>query len=69
MVNRIDAPTVAVPSSPNESDAIHVELRPERHNPEHDPVNVDLAKDIPHIPHIDRVAASVPIGQLGSTSS
>ena len=66
VVNRIDASTAAVPSSPSESDAIHVELRPERHNPEHEPVDIDLAKDIPHI---DGVAVGVLIGQLGSTAS
>ena len=44
-------------------DAHHVELRPDSHNPEHEPIAIDLAK---HIPHIDGVAVGVLIGRLGT---
>ena len=37
----------------------HVELRPESHNPEHKPLEIDLAK---HILHIDGVAVGALIG-------
>ena len=39
----------------------HVELRPESHNPVHEPIEIDLAK---HILHIDGVAVGALIGKL-----
>ena len=39
----------------------HVELRPESHNPVHEPIEIDLAK---HILHIDGVAVGALIGRL-----
>ena len=44
-------------------DQRHVELRPDSHNPEHRPIEIDLAK---HILHIDGVAVGALIGRLGS---
>ena len=44
-------------------DACHVEFRPDSHNPEHEPIRIDLAK---HILHIDGVAVGALIGRLGS---
>ena len=44
-------------------DKRHVELRPDSHNPEHQPIRLDLAK---HILHIDGVAVGALIGRLGS---
>ena len=44
-------------------DKRHVELRPDSHNPEHEPIRIDLAK---HILHIDGVAVGALIGRLGS---
>ena len=44
-------------------DERHVELRPDSHNPEHEPRWIDLAK---HILHIDGVAVGALIGRLGS---
>ena len=44
-------------------DARHVELQPDSHNPEHEPIAIDLAK---HIPHIDGVAVEALIGRLGN---
>ena len=44
-------------------DKRHVELRPESHNPEHEPMEIDLAK---HILHIDGVAVGALIGGLGA---
>ena len=44
-------------------DARHVELRPDSHNPEHEPIAIDLAK---HILHVDGVAVGALIGRLGS---
>ena len=44
-------------------DARRVELRPDSHNPEHQPIEIDLAK---HILHIDGVAVGALIGRLGS---
>ena len=44
-------------------DARHVEFRPDSHNPEHEPIRIDLAK---HILHIDGVAVGALIGRLGS---
>ena len=41
----------------------HVELRPESHNPVHEPIEIDLAK---HILHIDGVAVGALIGRLGA---
>ena len=46
-------------------DERHVELRPESHNPEHQPIRIDLAK---HILHIDGVAVGALIGTLGATA-
>ena len=46
-------------------DRRHVELRPESHNPEHEPMDIDLAK---HLLHIDGVAVGALIGQLGSAA-
>ena len=45
-------------------DKRRVELRPDSHNPEHQPIKIDLAK---HILHIDGVAVGALIGRLGST--
>ena len=45
-------------------DERHVELRPDSHNPEHGPIEIDLAK---HILHIDGVAVGALIGRLGET--
>ena len=45
-------------------DKRHVELRPDSHNPEHEPIRIDLAK---HILHIDGVAVGALIGRLGSS--
>ena len=45
-------------------DARHVELRPDSHNPEHEPIAIDLAK---HILHVDGVAVGALIGRLGSS--
>ena len=44
-------------------DARDVELRPDSHNPEHEPRRIDLAK---HILHIDGVAVGALIGRLGN---
>ena len=44
-------------------DERHVELRPDSHNPEHEPIRIDLAK---HILHIDGVAVGALIGRLGN---
>ena len=44
-------------------DKRHVELRPDSHNPEHEPIRIGLAK---HILHIDGVAVEALIGRLGS---
>ena len=44
-------------------DKRHVELCPDSHNPEHQPIKIDLAK---HIQHIDGVAVGALIGRLGS---
>ena len=44
-------------------DTRHVELRPDSHNPEHQPIAIDLAK---HIMHSDGVAVGALIGRLGS---
>ena len=44
-------------------DARHVELRPDSHNAEHQPIAIDLAK---HILHIDGVAVGALIGRLSS---
>ena len=41
----------------------HVELRPDSHSPEHEPIAIDLAKQILHI---DGVAVGALIGRLGS---
>ena len=46
-------------------DERHVELRPESHSPEHEPIRIDLAK---HIVHIDGVAVGALIGALGATT-
>ena len=43
-------------------DERHVELRPDSHNPEHEPKRIDLAK---HILNIDGVAVGALIGRLG----
>ena len=45
------------------TDDRHVELRPDSHNPMHEPFKVDLAK---HILHIDGVAVGALIGGLGT---
>ena len=42
----------------------HVELSPDSHNPEHQPIKIDLARQ--HILHIDGVAVRALIGRLGS---
>ena len=44
-------------------DKRHVELRPDSHNPEDEPIRIDLAK---HILHIDGVAVGAHIGRLGN---
>ena len=44
-------------------DKRRVELRPDNHNPEHEPIRIDLAK---HILHIDGVAVGALIVRLGS---
>ena len=44
-------------------DARRVELRPGSHNPEHETIEIDLAK---HILHIDGVAVGALIGRLGT---
>ena len=44
-------------------DTRRVELRPDSHNPEHEPIAIDLAK---HILHIDGVAVGALVGQLGN---
>ena len=46
-------------------DERHVELRPDSHNPRHQPIAIDLAK---HIRHIDRVAVGALIGRLTHTN-
>ena len=46
-------------------DERHVELRPESHNAQHEPIRIDLAK---HILHIDGVAVGALIGALGATT-
>ena len=40
-----------------------MELRPDRHNAEREPIRIELAK---HILHIDGVAVRTLIGRLGS---
>ena len=45
-------------------DTRHVELRPDSHNPEHKPIEIDLKK---HILHIDGVAVGALIGGLKET--
>ena len=42
-------------------DKRHVELRPDSHNPKHEPIRIDLAK---HILHIDGIAVGALIGRL-----
>ena len=42
-------------------DELHVELRPDSHNPEHKPILIDIAKNILHI---DRVGVGALIGRL-----
>ena len=42
-------------------DQRRVELRPDSHNPEHEPIRIDLAK---HILHIDGVVVGALIGKL-----
>ena len=44
-------------------DKRRVELRPDSHNPRHEPIRIDLAK---HILHIDGVAVGALIGRLGN---
>ena len=44
-------------------DKRHVELRPDSHNPEHEPIAIDLAK---HVLHIDGFAVGALIGRLGN---
>ena len=44
-------------------DKRHVELRPDSHNPEHEPRRTDLAM---HILRIDGVAVGTLIGRLGN---
>ena len=44
-------------------DKRHVERRPDSHNPEHQPIRLDLAR---HTLHIDGVAGGALIGRLGS---
>ena len=44
-------------------DKRHVELRPDSHNPEQQPIRLDLAR---HTLHIDGVAGGALIGRLGS---
>ena len=44
-------------------DTRHVQLRRDNHNPEHEPIAIDLAK---HILHIDGVAIGALIGRLGT---
>ena len=44
-------------------DERHVELRPDSHNPEHEPIRIDLAK---HILNIDGVGVGALIGGLGA---
>ena len=46
-------------------DKRHVELRPDSHNPEHETIQIDLAK---HIVHIDGVAVGALIGRLGNAA-
>ena len=43
--------------------ADHVELRPDSHNAEHQPIRLDLAK---HILHMDGVAVGALIGRLSN---
>ena len=44
-------------------DKRHMELRPDSHNPEHQPIRLDLAR---HILHIDGVVVGALIGRPGS---
>ena len=44
-------------------DARYVELRPDSHNAEHQPIKIDLAK---YILNIDGVAVGALVGRLGS---
>ena len=44
-------------------DEHHVELRPDSHGPQHEPIRIDLAR---HILHIDGVAVGALIGRLDS---
>ena len=44
-------------------DTRRVELRPDSHEPEHEPIRIDLANQVLHI---DGVAVGALIGRLGS---
>ena len=49
-------------AAPRTGGALHVERRPDSHNPEHELITIDLAK---HILHIDGIAVGAFIGRLG----